>query len=193
MQKEIRGQRHHGKQRLGLRYQQQPASQLNQCQLTVSKKQIQFRARSQNHYGIVRETRSGFRFISLSYQWKTFQRKKSTERVETDMGTLAPTMSTMKVSLLPVLPPVNAGTRYFPNLRVQVLPKKTAVDLIRRISFFQTDRSELNGAMLNICKFKCVFGANLQRSGRERTTLSLSQPGFQSLSQFSLCPVTKKA
>jgi hypothetical protein len=40
-----------------------------------------------------------------------------TERVETDMGTVAPTMPTLMVlSLLPVLPPVNAGTRYFPTV-----------------------------------------------------------------------------
>ena len=127
-----------------------PASQLNQCQLTVSKKQIQFRFRawSRNHYGIVRETRSGSRFISLSHQWKTFQRKRLVgsgkesiiERVETYIGTLAPTMSTMMVSLLPVLPLVHAGTRYFPNPRVQILPKKTEADLILRISL--ADRSQ---------------------------------------------------
>jgi len=56
-------------------------------------------------------------------------RESITERVETDMGTVAPTMSTMMLSQLPVLPPVHAGMRYFPNLRVTVLPKKTANDL----------------------------------------------------------------
>lgn len=45
-------------------------------------------------------------------------RESITERVETDMGTVAPTMSTMMLSLLPVLSPVNAVMRYFPNLRV---------------------------------------------------------------------------
>jgi hypothetical protein len=45
-------------------------------------------------------------------------RKSITERVETDMGTVAPTMSTMMLSLLPVLSPVNAVMCYFPNLRV---------------------------------------------------------------------------
>jgi len=45
-------------------------------------------------------------------------RESITERVETDMGTVAPTMSTRMLSLLPVLSPVNAVMRYFPNLRV---------------------------------------------------------------------------
>lgn len=39
-------------------------------------------------------------------------RKSITERVETDMGTVAPTMSTMMLSQLPVLSPVNAVMGY---------------------------------------------------------------------------------
>jgi hypothetical protein len=43
-------------------------------------------------------------------------RKSITERVETDMGTVAPTMSTMMLSQLLVLSPVNAVMGYLlPN------------------------------------------------------------------------------
>ena len=78
---------------------------------------IQFRARSQNHYG-VRQDRDPDSYPSAKGRrpfkgsWESL-----TERVETDMGTVAPTMPTLMVlSLLPVLPPVNAGTRYFPTV-----------------------------------------------------------------------------
>lgn len=70
----------------------------------------------------LRKNPSGLHLIDLIsatsgrlFKGKGWGRESITERVET---TLAPTMSTMMVSLLLVLPPVNAGTRYFPNLRV---------------------------------------------------------------------------
>lgn len=59
---------------------------------------------------------SGRPFKGKKVGWE--RRELILKRVEADMGTLAPTMSTMMLSLQPVLPPVNAGTRYFPNLRV---------------------------------------------------------------------------